>query len=220
MSYQAPIQYEEVPVPRPTDLRWIASAARVSMKEIQQLNPGLRRWRTPPKYPGYKIKVPPGTARQVAAAVRDWRPNLFAGRKYRIQRGDTLGRIARNLGTTVEALAEINGLSDPGRIYVGQNLILPAETQTAAKRKGSTPPGGPKLGGSPEERPSVHIVRSGETLWGISRRYGVSFGNLISWNRLPKDGRIRPGDKIRLSPEGFLEPKSSRLKRPSLFQGG
>ncbi len=45
---------------------------------------------------------------------------------YTVQRGDTLSAIALRFGTTVAALAQANGLSNPNLIYVGQRLLIPA----------------------------------------------------------------------------------------------
>lgn len=50
---------------------------------------------------------------------------------YKIKRGDTLGAIARRLGTTVKKLAELNGIKDPNKIKAGASLKLPV----AAKQK-------------------------------------------------------------------------------------
>jgi len=48
-----------------------------------------------------------------------------AGQVYVVQYGDTLFSIAQAYGTTVEALAEANGLTYPYTIYVGQTLVIP-----------------------------------------------------------------------------------------------
>ena len=50
---------------------------------------------------------------------------------YKIKKGDTLGAIARRLGTTVKKLAELNGIKDPNKIRAGASLKLPV----AAKQK-------------------------------------------------------------------------------------
>lgn len=44
---------------------------------------------------------------------------------YVVQRGDTMYSIARRYGTTVQAIAALNGLQDPTSIYVGQRLLIP-----------------------------------------------------------------------------------------------
>ncbi len=48
-----------------------------------------------------------------------------AGQVYVVQYGDTLYSIAQAYGTSVEALAEANGLTYPYIIYVGQQLVIP-----------------------------------------------------------------------------------------------
>ena len=199
LKYEPPLRFEEVPVTQPTDLRWIASAAGVSMNIIRSLNPELRRWKTPPGYPGYKIKVPPGVSQKVAKAIADWKPSLYAGKIYEVRKGDTLGEIARNLGTTIEALAEANGLSNPGRLAIGQRLILPEKNPKSAKARTGKLSAGAKSENPAAGPAGAHVVLSGESIWDISRRYGVSVVNLLSWNRLSKDALIMPGDKIALS---------------------
>jgi lysophospholipase L1-like esterase len=49
-------------------------------------------------------------------------------RSHVVERGETLGRIAQRYGTTTRALAELNGISNPNLIRVGQRLQLPART--------------------------------------------------------------------------------------------
>jgi len=69
---------------------------------------------------------------------------------YTVQHGDTLYEIALRYGTSVEAIAQANGIADPDFIFVGQRLVIP-------------PSGG-----------KIHVVQRGETLSGIALRYGTS----------------------------------------------
>ena len=46
---------------------------------------------------------------------------------YVVQPGDTLGEIADRFGVDVEALAAANDITDPGLIYAGQTLVIPAQ---------------------------------------------------------------------------------------------
>lgn len=48
-----------------------------------------------------------------------------SGETYKVKSGDTLSAIAARFGTTVRVLAELNGISDPSRLRVGQILKLP-----------------------------------------------------------------------------------------------
>lgn len=56
------------------------------------------------------------------------RRNINGG--YTIQKGDTLSAIAKRYGTTVQAIAEANGIEDVNRIYVGDNLTIPSSNNT------------------------------------------------------------------------------------------
>lgn len=47
--------------------------------------------------------------------------------------------------------------------------------------------------------PTTHTVRSGETVWGIARTYGLRSADLVSWNGLGADALIRPGQVLRLT---------------------
>src|SRR6188474_1107847 len=55
-------QFDKVSLPQAVDLRRVAEWAGTTVDEIQALNPELRRWTTPIKYPEYEVKVPKGTA--------------------------------------------------------------------------------------------------------------------------------------------------------------
>lgn len=46
---------------------------------------------------------------------------------YTVQSGDTLARIAQQFDVTVEALAEANNITDPSRLEIGQQLVIPQE---------------------------------------------------------------------------------------------
>ena len=65
-----PIAYDKVTVPRAIDLRRVAEWTGTSIDEIQALNPELRRWTTPVKYPDFELKVPAGTGDKLPGAAR------------------------------------------------------------------------------------------------------------------------------------------------------
>lgn len=91
---------------------------------------------------------------------------VAAAKTYRVAPGDTLFLIAQRHGTTVEYLMRQNGLSD-ATIYPGQTLELGKNS-----RAGDSSPGG------------AHLVRPGESLYIIARRYGVSVEALKAANGL------------------------------------
>ncbi|MGH8136152.1 MAG: peptidoglycan DD-metalloendopeptidase family protein [Steroidobacteraceae bacterium] len=48
--------------------------------------------------------------------------------------------------------------------------------------------------------PDYHVVRAGETLYSISMRYGLDYHDVAHWNRIGRDYRINPGQRLRLNP--------------------
>lgn len=99
---------------------------------------------------------------------------------YVVQPGDTLYSIARRFGTTVWAIAQANHIVNPHCIYVGQRLVIP----------GAQPDPPPCTG--------IHIVRYGETLTSIARRYGTTVWTLASMNNLPNPNVIYAGQRLRV----------------------
>jgi len=87
---------------------------------------------------------------------------------------------------------------------------------------------GTKAAPAKRSRPSLapsaslgHIVRPGQTLWGIAREHGVAVEALIRANRLAPDARLQVGQRLNLPlsevPEGSQEPPSLAdivLERP------
>ncbi|MFN2216965.1 MAG: LysM peptidoglycan-binding domain-containing protein [Anaerolineae bacterium] len=92
---------------------------------------------------------------------------------HTVQRGETLSSIARQYGTTWQAIAQANNIANPSQIYAGQSLKIP----TSGGSSGSS------SGGTTGCRYS-HTVQRGEWLWQIAREYGVSPYAIMSANGL------------------------------------
>lgn len=87
-----------------------------------------------------------------------------------VQPGETLYRIALRYGTTWQELAQLNNISDPSQLRVGQRLLLPGGTEGQQP----APPSGSR----------VHVVQPGDTLYGLAAQYGVSVQALAQANGL------------------------------------
>src|SRR4029078_5431767 len=137
-----PVAYEKVTIPRAVDLRRVAEWAGTTVDEIQALNPELRRWTTPIKYPEYEVKVPKGSADQLSAKLADPSPADFTALKwYTAKKGETLLTVARRFGVSRSDVAEANNLSAKARLRPGQDLIIPRAPATilAARSERATP---------------------------------------------------------------------------------
>jgi LysM repeat protein len=100
---------------------------------------------------------------------------------YVVQPGDSLAAIAEKWGTTVEVLADANGIADPNLVAAGVRLRMPY---------GSAPHIEPPSG---EEQ---YIVESGDTLWGIAQRFGTSVEALMKANGLSDAGLLLVGQAL------------------------
>jgi membrane-bound lytic murein transglycosylase D len=204
------VGYEKVPVPRAVDLRRVAEWTGTTIDEIQALNPELRRWTTPVKYPDYEVKVPVGTAEKLSARLASSpSSDLGALNWYTVKRGETLAAVARKLRVSRADLAEANHLGVSSRIRPGQDLIIPrapatllaARTDrpapaTVASRAISGPaPVAAAVASSGESRPVTYRVKRGDTLFSIARLFDTTVAKLRSLNRLTSN-RIAVGDRL------------------------
>lgn len=102
---------------------------------------------------------------------------------YTVKRGDTLSAIASRYGTTVQEIAQINGIQNVNLIYPGQILRITTNSNNHGSETNST-------------GKTYYTIKRGDTLWGISRRYGVSVQNLVSWNNIQNPNLIYPGQRL------------------------
>ena len=102
---------------------------------------------------------------------------------YTVQRGDTLWGIARRYGTTIQEIAQVNGIQNVNLIFPGQVLRI----HTNSNVPGSESNGVGK---------TYYTIKRGDTLWGISRRYGTTVQNLVSWNNIKNPNLIFPGQRL------------------------
>lgn len=128
------IAYDKVKVPQATDLKVIAEAAETTVEEIQRLNPELLRWFTPPNYPGYEIKIPAGKAEVFAENFSKVPPaERISFLAHKVKRGDTVSKLAKRYGTTVNPIMYINNFKNPKKIRLkpGTTIMIPVRAENS-----------------------------------------------------------------------------------------
>ena len=137
----------------------------------------------------------PAPERPVATKLKKSRPADATG-TYTVQPGDYLTRLARERGLTVAQLVAWNGLRSE-TVVPGQRLRLAAPAADAPHGAAATPnvpvP-------NPADVSKTHLVQPGDTLYNISRRFGVSVQELRELNHLTSD-EVKLGQKL-LVPQG------------------
>lgn len=113
---------------------------------------------------------------------------------YTVQSGDTLSGIANKFGTNYESLANLNNISNPNRIYVGQVLKLSANSNTASSAHQATTNATPV---------GSYSVKAGDSLSAIAARYGMSYETLARLNNISDPNRIYVGQTLNLGTSGY-----------------
>ncbi len=108
---------------------------------------------------------------------------------YTVKRGDTLWGIANRYGITVSQLVSINQISNPNLIYPGEKIRITSLSSPNCNQNQTI---------SPPITGITYVVRRGDTLWSISRRYGVTVRYLVEKNNVQNPNLIYPGQIIRI----------------------
>ncbi len=105
---------------------------------------------------------------------------------YTVKAGDTLSAIAAKYGTTYQALASANSISNPNDIYVGQVIKVSATVTAASSQTVSSTSSG------------SYTVKSGDTLYGIALANGLNWRTLAKQNGISDPNVIFVGQKLSL----------------------
>ena len=116
---------------------------------------------------------------------------------YVVQEGDTSSEIAKKFGVTVEALLEINAISDPARLQIDQELVIPQPQVAATVTSTSV---------STTIAPVVHVVQEGDTLSEIAKQYGVTVEALQEANAISDPKRLQIGQELIIPQVGTITP--------------
>lgn len=138
-------------------------------------------------YPGQTLEIPVPAASTPSAPV----PSL-----YKVVAGDTLWKISKTFGTTVDALKKANKLTSDN-IYPGQTLEIPVPVtnmpSTPVQDTDQTPYGNTQW-------PDVtYIVQPGDTATSVAKKFGVKVEDILKYNYMDPDDWLEAGEKIAIS---------------------
>jgi membrane-bound lytic murein transglycosylase D len=213
----SPLHYDLLSVDDATDLEVIAHCAGVDIAEIKALNPGLIRGVTSPDRKKYPVRVPAGKGAPAQVALgKVPAEKRLTWSSHRVERGETLGRIASNYGSTVNDIARLNKLNSPFTLHPGDELLIPMPgelSDKARKRLESAPARSKSTKAKPGKANSSstakaryeppagwervgYDVRKGDTVGDIARRLGVTVSHLRTVNALPRSNLIHAGQRL------------------------
>lgn len=200
IAFEPTWAFDEVTIHEPVDLRLVAEMVGADLSEIRDLNPSLLR-NTTPNVPDYRLRLPLSTRDMFLKRVAMIPPEKRVfWRWHSVRHGETLSGIAKQYKASVQAIAQVNGIDPDEPLIEARDLVIPvgnlrpdaapSAAAAAAGRNGS----------------AVHVVRRGQTLSLIARRYGLSTQQLKDLNNMVET-TIRVGQKLRVRPgETEAEP--------------
>ena len=188
--------YEIVELDGQIDLALAADLAGITVNELYQLNPAFNRWATAPGGP-HRLLLPRGKAEQFRVGIAEVPPsNRINWVRHKIKPGETLSHISTKYRTTVPLIKEVNNLRGT-QIRAGKYLMVPTATRsmntyTLSQQSRISAIQNTNRGGTKQ----VHIVRPGQSLWSISRNYGVTTKALAKWNGIAPIDTLSVGQKL------------------------
>ncbi|OGU00849.1 MAG: hypothetical protein A2085_09255 [Gemmatimonadetes bacterium GWC2_71_10] len=201
-----PLRFDSLVVDFAVGLDVIARLAETTRAVIEEMNPQFVRGVTPPDREVW-VRVPEGMKDAVTARLDQLPPGQrITVITHHVSRGETLSRIARQYGVTVEDLRLANRLRTT-RLRIGQRLVVPtamlrerapAAARPTASRSRTAAPARPTRASTSGTARRMHVVRQGESAWSISQQFGVSLPALLAANGLSRRSLIRPGQTLRI----------------------
>jgi len=207
----------QVDVESQIDLARAAELAKISVEELYLLNPAFNRWATDPSGP-HQLMIPVEKEKiftQNLTAFPSYK--RIQWKRHRILKGQTLNSIARSYQTSPDLISDVNQINSD-TIQVGQSLVIPVTGKNNASYvlsaeqrlrsfQNKRRPGRQKLS---------YRVKPGDTLWGISKRYKISYKSLARWNGLSPLDPLLAGKKLTIWQKGRFQkadfsPHSSHI---------
>ena len=194
LTPEPPFAYDSVRVGPSTPLAAIAQAASISVPKVQELNPQVLRGMTPPK-DSFFVRLPVGSADgfdvAFAALPADTRKALST---VVAKKGDNDASLAKKAGIASRQIAVFNPKLKhlkSGNLAPGQTVLVP----TAAVAAAAVAVPDPSIERYGSSHSTMHVVKAGETLGSIAKKYHTSTAALMRSNGLRRP-LIFPGQSL------------------------
>lgn len=166
----------------PLSLKYLAQVADLDEETVKELNPSLRHGVLPPGR--FAVRLPAPAAQTVAERASSLRREDadVAVCSFRLRDGDSIKRIARLTGTTVDTILSMNNASSPSRFGEGDLVYLPVRAR--------------ELGAMLQQQNIYYAVKKGDTLYSIAKRHNLSVEELRDLNDLDRHAKLHTGQSL------------------------
>jgi LysM repeat protein len=151
---------------------------------------------------GQKLVIPLSGDGRLKASERTSTQGTTQPQVHTVRQGDSLWRISRQYGVDIRSLMKANGLTETSILQVGMRLVIPKETgRTAVASSSSATSWG------------TYTVKEGDTLWNISRRFGIPLKELLQANGLRETSVLQIGQVLRVPSRGGVPSAPQRAQQ-------
>jgi membrane-bound lytic murein transglycosylase D len=209
------IETEQVTIDKPVHLKTVSKYIGVPYTELDDLNSELRHQSTPNR--PYEFRVPKGKGELLLAKLADipvWHPPTPTYVVHRVRRGESLSVIARRYRTSVSAIMRLNNLKSRSYVKAGWRLKIPTRITYASVGQSSSATPDSRAQGSIER----YVVRKGDSLWMIAKRFGTTTKAIQSANEL-KNTHLKIGQVLRIHKEDSTIVTSMKTKNYKVLKG-
>ncbi|HSI44172.1 MAG TPA: LysM peptidoglycan-binding domain-containing protein [Methylotenera sp.] len=212
--------FTRVSAPAQIDARLAAKLAEISYEEFTALNPGFNRPVIASVGDKHELLLPISAAQTFKDNLAGYNKPLVSWQTYFAKRGERMDSIAKKFGIPVAQLRDVNDLSDNKKIKTSKTILVPNGHQTNfvptqdsavaqnadAKLQVNDTVSAPAIDitsvGNNSNDDAVtsksnrsHIVKKGENIQTIAKRYGISVKQLVTTNSL-KNTRVKVGQSL------------------------
>jgi len=194
VSWDMETEVAPVKIPGGTDLLALARAGGMSWSDFHKYNPAFRRQVSPPHMQATAY-LPVSKADKMMAYLADPGSRPYAGyTRHRVRSGESWWRISRRYKVPVSVLKKVNNTRS-NNLRPGQFVMVPGNSSSrtvAASRPASS--SSSKTRAIAAKRGN-YIVRSGDTLWSISQKFGTTVNTVKRSNGL-RSSKLKVGQKL------------------------
>jgi len=181
------------------DLGVVARLTDMPVDELFMINPGYRRWVTDPNGP-HALLVPADKKDALIEGLTKLTDDeRVQWARHQVRRGDTISRVAGHYKVTAASIRTANSMPN-NHLIAGQDLLIPVSVNKLNARPSAaiinSANASVRSEGNGERVKILHRVRSGESLWGIARKYKVYIHQLREWNLLESGDTLRRGQRL------------------------
>lgn len=197
VSWDSTPATEHVKVPGGTDLMAMAQAGGMRWSEFHELNPHYRRQVSPPNAVT-TAHIPEGNLRPILAYIDKPTSRPYTGYlTYMVRNGDSWWNISRKFDVPISVLKKVNNRKS-NILHAGQTVMVPGGGSAKAVRDADASESRSvrnKKAHTAQNSKSYKVQRN-DTLWSLSRNFGVSVKAIQQANNMRNHSRLRVGQQL------------------------